>query len=287
MKENIFITGITGFIGTQLARRLLSSGYRVCGSSTSTPTPQANPAYPIFRLKFGERFDPEVFRGIDVLVHTAYCVGSKQKELNIEGTKSLSLAAKKMGVQFEIYLSSCSALTGATSDYAAVKISLENHFRAATSAAIVRPGLVIGRGGLFGRMMALTERCPIIPLLDGGRKTIPLVASSDLTRSLEIILQNKMVGEFNLIATRAHTLFALMDEFRRQTRLRTIFVPVPAKAALRFVQFLERAGIRLPVQAENISGFNAGQGANIPSQLKTLIGAELDLRAMISEVIDR
>ena len=120
----IFITGVTGFIGTHTAKHLKSRGFEVYGCGTGPVLrEELKPVLSGYnRMPLNGEFDAEVFKNIDAVVHGAYSLHRKNiKATNIEGTLKWFRAAKEMGVKSQIFLTSYSAGPGTKSTYGALK----------------------------------------------------------------------------------------------------------------------------------------------------------------------
>ena len=154
---NLFITGIHGFLGSAMAEHFRRRGHTVTGSAR-------NSSEGVVALRIGEPFDPAVFRGSDVVIHAAHDFTAGAKEKNIRGTRAWFEAAA--GAR-QVFFSSYSARPDAASEYGATKYAIEKMFLDAGQ-AVVRPGLVIGDGGLFAKQRAALRKTPIVPLIAGG-----------------------------------------------------------------------------------------------------------------------
>ena len=104
---------------------------------------------------------PEDLAGVETVVHLAYD-RKAAIELNVEGVKRVFNAAKEAGASRQIFVSSYSARPDALSEYGRLKYLLESFFLECGQ-TIVRPGLVIGNGGLFGRNMEKILHTPLMP----------------------------------------------------------------------------------------------------------------------------
>ncbi len=112
----VLITGVTGFIGSQLARRLIESGhYRVKGLTrrqASMPELQAMGVEPVL----GDITDPvavnRAVEGCDLVYHCAAFVGEEGNkeqvwEVNVQGTKNVVDAALAAKIARFVHVSSC------------------------------------------------------------------------------------------------------------------------------------------------------------------------------------
>jgi nucleoside-diphosphate-sugar epimerase len=106
--STILITGITGFVATRAALRLLEDGYRVTGVARR----QAD--IPGVDAHVGDITDPDAMRramqGVDAVIHCAASFSSSFVEaarVNIEGTHRVAQAALDAGCQRFVHISSC------------------------------------------------------------------------------------------------------------------------------------------------------------------------------------
>ena len=136
---------------------------------------------------------------MDVVVHLAYD-RKAGIELNVEGVKRVFAAAAAAGVSRQIFVSSYSARPDALSEYGRLKYLLETFFLE-RGQTIVRPGLVIGNGGLFGRNMEQILHTPLMPLLNAGSDLLPVVAVEDLVTAMTTLLHREP-GAYNLFNRR-------------------------------------------------------------------------------------
>jgi len=218
----IFITGATGFIGRNLARRLLKEGHEIiCGVRSPAKVklflPGGTKSYrmhledkeTIFSLLRNEK--PEV------LYHCAALVESRSiknlRRVNCEGTKNVLEACLRAGVKKAIYLSSISVVSGNTevpltenlpfkaknpyglSKLEAEKIALEYRGKG-LKIAILRPCMVYGEDephGLPRIVKGLKRR--IIPIFGMGEKKLHLVSVENVVDVLVLCLSKEAAYE--------------------------------------------------------------------------------------------
>lgn len=122
--ETLLITGVAGFVGSNLANDLLKRGYRVRGvDNFSFGTPENVDAGVDFRQC--DIRAPELerhFQGVDAVFHLAaisslpYCQEHPQEavDVNISGTLNALECARKAGVKKVIYAGTSAAYEGCT-----------------------------------------------------------------------------------------------------------------------------------------------------------------------------
>lgn len=115
----IFITGSTGYIGHQLARKALDLGFEVA-ALVRTPSPNAVLKHTSFTVHQGDISDftslVKGIKGCDVAFHAAALTQLWDKDsslfyrINVEGTKNVLEAALQTGVKKVVFTSSCAVL---------------------------------------------------------------------------------------------------------------------------------------------------------------------------------
>lgn len=279
----VFITGINGFIGSALAKSLLERGHEVVGSVSAKEKLASVAAHSAqgYVLRINEEFDPAIFKGVDVLVHCAYDLKKGKGAANLEGTKKLAQVAMHQGVKWQIYLGSYSAHEKATSEYGVTKLELEKFFLGLDQ-IVVKPGLVVGNGGIFLKMSDFVRKFPLAPLIDGGRGKLTIISISDLTSSLIQLIENPRAGCFRLYNEEQVTFKELLAAVKRAGGFKTILVPVPEQIVLAGLWMVGK--LRLPIQVDsgNLKGFQANQAVQDPSDLHQFVPQPMSLAQMVA-----
>lgn len=280
----ILITGANGFIGSALAARLLASGHTPIGAVRRT-SPGARIEERPYDLSW-TRVPPNLFDGIDVLVHTAFVRTSSRGDgfaMNVDGSLRLLEAARAANVPQCIFLSSFSAWPDARSEYGRQKFVLEGTF-SAPGDAVVRPGLVVGNGGLFNTLRQTLLRAPLIPLVGGGTYPVQTVFIDDLVDAIERIIVEKLSGTFNVAEERSHTYAALCREITTQAGLRARFVYLPVWLTFATLTIAKPLGIALPMNLDNLLGLLASRPRETGSDLARLSITVRSMRESISSL---
>jgi uncharacterized protein YbjT (DUF2867 family) len=177
---NVLITGITGYIGSRLAPRLLRDGHTVRGLSRHPDAARFD-----FRVVAGDAVSGvglrEALDGIDVayfLIHSM--------EPSLDGpfaardrvsAEHFAGAARAAGTRRIVYLGGLLPVDGPLSPHLASRLEVEQTLLAATPSSVaLRASIVIGAGSRpFRFLVRLVERLPVVPMLSWRtRRTTPI-----------------------------------------------------------------------------------------------------------------
>lgn len=274
----VFITGLNGFVAARLAGHLKSSGHEVTGSSR---TPSGLPGARIWSL--GDPPGESMFRKVDVVVHCAHDFSGGAMHRNIDGTLALANAARRAGVGRQIFISSLSARADAASEYGRAKYQTEQVFLDRGD-MVVRPGTVIGKGGLFGKMAAMIRERSVLPLVDGGKAEMTVIGVADLCRAIEAILGRAEPREYNFYYADRPVMKDLLGRLRERLGRRTFFIPVPGWMLLVPLTLLRWLHIRTPVDLDNLRGYMKSREMVHGSNLALVLEKPSTIDEALSEV---
>ncbi len=229
----VFVTGATGFIGGELRRHLERAGHEVRGTTTR-PRAAQDAALVVHRL--GDPIDAGWLDGVDVVVHTAWDLAPSATARNLGGTTGWRDAAAKHGAHL-LFVSSYSAHPDFPTAYGRDKAAAEALLPAAT---VVRPALVVGSGGLFGRLVESVRRQPFTLMPDGGRHGVELIDVDDLCETLVRCVVERKARAETLSAGRLPLREVVTLIARALGRRRPTIVPVPIALASRVLGLLAR-----------------------------------------------
>jgi len=280
---NIFITAANGFLGSNLFTALLEQGHQVTGSVRRLP--KDNLSYKILALDD----DPpiSIFDTFDLVIHAAHDFDTDLKRaatINIGGTKNLFNLASMAGVKRQIYISSYSANPIATSSYGKIKYELEQFFLERGQTAI-RPGLVVGPGGLCYKNIKKILATPIMPLIDKGQDFLPLISLDNFTSAMLKIIEHDLVGDFNLFNSEITTLKDFINTVNQSAHHKSFYINISSNFLLKINTFANKVGLRLPLNIENIQGLKKNGSYAHNSHLGSLVSNISTLEAMIKSVV--
>jgi nucleoside-diphosphate-sugar epimerase len=252
----IGVTGAAGFIGSRLVEHFARAGWRVRAyqRDASTPAP-ANVTRVSFRMP--DEVRAEDFAGLDWLVHGAVqAYGQRARDadaVNLDTARRLVEIARASGTRI-VFLSTLSAHPGARSHYGITKLRMEPLFDPGQD-AVLRLGLVLGRsGGLFGSIVDTLKSARVVPLPDGGRQPVQIIAMDELVAIVAGVVERGLSGRFEVAHPEVYRMRDLYEAIIARTGARPLLVPVPLALVGAGVRVIEALGLPFPVTRENVLG---------------------------------
>jgi UDP-glucose 4-epimerase len=251
--KRILVTGASGFIGRQLVPALLRAGYTVrAATRRQVSFPDSVEVALVPDLKNPIDWN-QILQGVDIIIHLAGSAHSKIPEnaysefdqINWLATQRLADAAKDVGVERIVYISSVRAQVGAsavqavreqdeprpTNPYGRSKLAAEQAIRAAgVPFTIFRPVVVYGphpKGNM--RTVIQLARSPLPLPVTSFTSRRSVLGVENLISAIIFVLNNPAtIGETYLIAdSKPMTIVEIMTILRKiQGRsMSTIYVP--------------------------------------------------------------
>lgn len=282
----IGITGANGFIGRNLVRHFAARGDRVIAFQRGAVA--VPPGVEVRAFTLPDRFDTADFAGLDALVHGALVeygpATPDADELNREGARRVLDAARAHGVRV-LFLSTLSAHSDAESHYGRNKLELESRFDPGLD-TVLRLGLVLGAGGLFGGMVETLKRARVLPLPDGGRQPIQTLWMGDLCEAVANAIDRRIPGRFDVAAPPVHTMRELYETVMRALGVRPVLVSVPLPIVQFGVSVLEGLRVPFPIRSENVLGLKHLQAFDTSPSMRALgIDAPVGLQEAVRRLL--
>jgi len=224
----VLILGGYGFIGREVANRLISAGHEVIGAARSAV--------------IGRRLLPDVrwiasdlstlqtpgawhdhLEGIDAVVNAAGALQSGRRD-NVEAIHHIAIAAlvtacETQGVERFVQISAVGAETTANTSFMRSKARGDSCVRSSSlNWFIVRPGLVVGANAYGGTaLIRMISSIPIVQPIAFGNQRIQTVAAHDLTEVVVDALDGHLPAraEFDLVEEESHSLLSITQQFRK------------------------------------------------------------------------
>ncbi len=249
MPKTIAITGANGFIGNAFVEALVEKNYQVKALVRALPAnKQEGVSYHLYHLE--DDLDTTIFEDVDICIHLAFQFEKQERngvDINIFAVENL----KKLNLAHYIFISSFAAATPVTeSYYGKCKLAIEKFFE---EDLIIRPALVLGNGGLFGRLKTQLSKTKFVPLLDRGKQIVQTVLLEDLVESSIFLMENQSKGIFHV----AHSDKVLYKDFivtiAQKLQKSVFFLPVPIWLMKIIVSFLNLFP-KPPINKDNLIG---------------------------------
>ena len=283
--KKVLITGANGFIAKNTARVLKDAGISVIGtSSRPAPVPDFDDVlYGILGEPLKEVFEKQK---IDVVLHCAYDKNDIENIKNAEGTRIWAEQAEENKVPLQIFMSSLSADEDAAAPYGQKKFETEKWFLEHGHIAL-RPGLVIGNGGLFRTIVSMVRKSPVIPLIDRGR-TVAYVSDIDTVSMIirDLIQDMETVERGSVLSIQQETpLFFgdILREISRQSCLFRIFLPIPFFMLSIVLNAAEK--VKFAINTNNLKGVRQFNNNEYSSDLESLGYAETPIEVLIKKAL--
>ena len=189
--------------------------------------------------------------------------------------KMLEAIAKTHPTCHLVFTSSQSATSNATSTYGRGKWQTEDVLQQSNASwTIIRPGLVVGAtaGGLFGGMLALVRKLPLVPVPSGNQMRIQPVLVSDIATAIVRAIEAPDLhrGQRYCIALSPRTLYAFIGEVIEALNLRRIRIPIPWQIVWFGLWLAELLPFRLPVSRANLEGLRYSEELHCQESLRSL-----------------
>ena len=265
----ILIFGASGFIGNYLTNYLVERNYIVIEASRSDFASNLHSIKIKWRL--GDEVPNSIFKDVDFVIHLAHDFsGLRGAELTKKNILLLIKQAQNMGVSRQLFFSSYSAGVHSNSIYGLTKFEIENHIKFDNlKVQILRPGLVIGSGGIYGKISRYAKKVPVILLPDGGKGFVPTISIKRLCDEVVIIMQNNSTKrEFNLFYPKLHSLRYLIKSEMMKKWKYILIINIPSSFLIFLLRIAEFLKLTLPINSDNLKGFLRNQNALHISDLK-------------------
>ncbi|HYP62746.1 MAG TPA: NAD-dependent epimerase/dehydratase family protein [Acidocella sp.] len=252
----IAVTGANGFVGGIIAAGLADWGVL---RLVRRPAGQGDLAW-----SFATPADvlAEELRAHEVthLVHAAWDMqASRLGELEagcVAGSLRLLEAVHAAGARM-IFISTISAFAGARSAYGQAKLQVEEAVLA-SGGIVLRLGLVMGDGGMFGNLRASVAKAKIMPMIGSGKAPQYLLAEETLVESVRRAIAGELDAADGPITLANPTPVPFRDMVRglaREAGRGVILVPVPWQFLYAGFRSAEALGLRLGYKSDSVISF--------------------------------
>ncbi|MDZ4184940.1 MAG: complex I NDUFA9 subunit family protein [Desulfuromonadales bacterium] len=222
----VFVTGGSGFVGSEIIRQLLAAGHTV---RSLVHSKKASVSTPQLELWPGDATQAETLSGAlagcDAIIHLIGIIrevpdkGVTFQRLHVDATRNILAAAREQGIRRYLHMSANGTRPDGVAEYHKTKWAAEELVRAAgLDATIFRPSLIFGPGDAFVNMLAaIIRRTPIVPVIgDGEYQMTPVAVGNVATGFVRSLTQPESIGEiYHCAGPQTLTYNQLLDEIAR------------------------------------------------------------------------
>jgi uncharacterized protein YbjT (DUF2867 family) len=250
-RHSIAISGANGALGRELCRHFLSAGYEVFALSRCGQSPVDGCRHLSYQLGDPAPAELPLLRAF---IHCAWSMNPGDAALNVRAVYALKSSLMPLDVPL-IFVSSLHAGAEAPSIYLRCKHESEQLLDHGFD-SILRPGLIMLKRGLWGRLAALAGRWRIIPY-PLTRARLYLTNPSDICSSMERITREGMSGKYNLAIAKGLSLGEILRQAARAQDRRPFLIPLPYHAVALVLWVLGALHTRPRFGIDNLRGLRA------------------------------
>ena len=252
----IFVTGGTGFTGSQVIPLLLKNGYEIrClhrRESDRSPLP-----HPEIDWVEGDLSETQALassmRGADVLVNIA--------SLGVGHADSILHAAQTAGIQRAIFISTTAIFTQLNASSKRVRMAAELAIQmSGLNYTILRPTMIYGsrRDRNMWRLICLIRYSPVVPVFGNGNYLQQPIFVDDVAQAVVSCLGSAQTinKSYNIAGKNPLTYNEVIDTIARQMKKRNWKIHIPVKPVVSVLGFFERLHIPFPIKAEQVLRLN-------------------------------
>ena len=247
----IAVTGADGFLGSHLCEAFLARGWQVFGLVRNPEKKRLLPGVTyrnyVFPAELSHTDD------VDLVVHCAFAMQAVDAIHYAVNRDAVGFLRRQFPGTRMLFISSMSAHEGAESLYGREKLHIESTLDAGMDGWI-RPGFIIGNGGVFKNLAGSIRKLPAIPLFYGGLQPIQTVHVEDLTACVCSIAEQQHCGLIRYGEEQPVLLRDFYAAIAAGLGVKRPVIPLPGGLTLAGLRIAEGAGLRLPMTSQNLLG---------------------------------
>ena len=197
----VAVFGGSGFVGSAIARKLLSEGrgVRVVSRHPERFLARGDEADKLERVAADLRDGPAIAQALDGAAAAVNAVGLYHprlglsfEDIHVAGARRLALSAKQAGVKDLLHLSGIGAEIASKSDYLQARAEGEAVVSEVfPEAVILRPSAIFApNAGLVTALAGMLRRAPVFPMFGDGDTQLQPVALSDVAAAAAAALKD-------------------------------------------------------------------------------------------------
>ncbi|MBV9075809.1 MAG: NAD(P)H-binding protein [Acidobacteria bacterium] len=281
----IFLTGSSGFVGSQLLPRLLREAHSVRALVHGNGSLAGGSSSQLEQVK-GDILSasalPELMAGCDAVINLVGIIfehGSSTFEaVHHLGTRNLVQAARQIGLRRFVQMSALGARREDASPYHTTKFAGEEEVRdSGIPYVILRPSLIVGHGSAFiHQMVGVMRVVPFIrPVAGTGEYRFRPVHVDDVAECFTQALTNEMaIGQtVNLVGNEELTLNDIAATIAQSLAIHKIPIHIPIPLMKVAATLFSVLPMQPPVTKAQIRMLEEGSTAD-PEPMKRIFGLE-------------
>ena len=250
---NIVITGADGFLGRHLCAAFLLQGWKVTGLVRNPHRKRLIEGVEYHHYEFPANLAATALvKSFDVLVHCAFAMTGNRADYDVNREASAFLQQQFQSTRM-LFVSSMSAHADAESLYGREKLYIESTLDLRRDVAL-RPGFIIGDGGVFQNLARSIRKLPLIPLFYGGQQPIQTVHVADLCAAVCVLIGGGGTGVISYGEEEPVLLREFYQAIAQGLGVKRTLMRLPGGLTLSGLRLAESLGIRLPMTSENLLG---------------------------------
>lgn len=220
----VFVTGSTGFVGSEVVRQLVAADHRVVALVRPGSEEKLVEAEQV-ELHHGDVTEaeslPAGMEGCDAVIHLVGIIrefpdrGITFEKLHVEATRNVLAAASEQGIKRYLHMSANGVGPDSDSGYEKSKWKAEELVRDCDlDWTIIRPSIIFGPKGEFLEMLGdLVRKLPIVPVVGDGEYRLQPVAVDQVAETfVKALEKSAAVGqEYHLGGAKSYTYDRILD----------------------------------------------------------------------------
>jgi nucleoside-diphosphate-sugar epimerase len=255
----IIIFGSSGFLGNELVDFLLKKKHYVIGCSRNKILKKTK-RFKYINWKFGEVVPKKLLSNVNCAIHVSHDVNHINGPNNtIKGTIKIIKFLKQASVKRQIYFSSFSAHSLSNTNYAKTKFILEQKLKFFKDVIIIRPGFIIGKGGICLKIKKILNNSPIFIIPFSKRFKVPVISIKKVCYITSFLLKkNYFKKEFNLFEKKFLSIEDLFKKINEKLKFLVSF-SLPVSFSIFFIKAIKFTNFNFNINHENVKGLFSNQ----------------------------
>ena len=267
----VFVTGLTGFLGSSVARELIADGHDIfalCRTQAASQVAQTRGATPAIgdlgsRSSLTSALEASE---AEVVLHLA--------SLGLGHAQEMVGVPSALGIRRSIFVSTTAIFTNLNAGSKAVRVAAEKGVTdSGLDWTIIRPTMIYGRPGdrNIERLLRRVGSLPILPVPGADSLQQP-VHVDDLARSIvnSIGRPDSIRKSINVPGPSALTFAELIRTAAKVSGHSVRLVGVPVRPVVSALGLVERTGFNLPISAEQVQRLDEDKSFDVSEAVSYL-----------------